>query len=175
MTASKPVTIEYISPDEYEGSFAPQPLVVIGDPPAGGEGGPAPVASSDITDATDVGRQVLTAESAAAARAVIGAGTSDLALGTTASTALAGNTAFVPPTRTVAGKALSANVTLAKADVGLGNVDNTSDANKPVSTATQTALNAKLNANDPRIPVVLTQAAYDALTPVAGQVYIIQG
>lgn len=32
---------------------------------------------------------------------------------------------------------------LTKADVGLGNVDNTSDANKPVSTATQTALNAK--------------------------------
>jgi len=29
----------------------------------------------------------------------------------------------------------------APADVGLGNVDNTSDANKPVSTATQTALN----------------------------------
>jgi hypothetical protein len=33
--------------------------------------------------------------------------------------------------------------TLAKADVGLNNVDNTSDANKPISTATQTALNAK--------------------------------
>ena len=32
---------------------------------------------------------------------------------------------------------------LAKGDVGLGNVDNTSDANKPISTATQTALNAK--------------------------------
>lgn len=30
-----------------------------------------------------------------------------------------------------------------KTDVGLGNVDNTSDLNKPVSTATQTALNAK--------------------------------
>lgn len=30
-----------------------------------------------------------------------------------------------------------------KTEVGLGNVDNTSDANKPVSTATQTALNAK--------------------------------
>jgi len=30
-----------------------------------------------------------------------------------------------------------------KAQVGLGNVDNTSDANKPISTATQTALNAK--------------------------------
>lgn len=31
-----------------------------------------------------------------------------------------------------------------KGDVGLGNADNTSDANKPVSTATQTALDAKL-------------------------------
>lgn len=34
-------------------------------------------------------------------------------------------------------------VTLTKADVGLDNVDNTSDANKPISTATQTALNGK--------------------------------
>lgn len=32
---------------------------------------------------------------------------------------------------------------LTKTMVGLANVDNTSDANKPVSTATQTALNAK--------------------------------
>ena len=36
--------------------------------------------------------------------------------------------------------------TLNKSAVGLGNVDNTSDANKPVSTATQTALNAKVDA-----------------------------
>jgi hypothetical protein len=43
----------------------------------------------------------------------------------------------------VAGK--TGVVTLVKADVGLGNVDNTSDANKPISTATQTALNAKQN------------------------------
>lgn len=55
-------------------------------------------------------------------------------------TALAGK---VPTTRTVAGKALSANVTLVKGDVGLGNVDNTSDAAKPISTATQTALDGK--------------------------------
>lgn len=34
-------------------------------------------------------------------------------------------------------------VTLTKSDVGLGNADNTSDANKPVSLATQTALNSK--------------------------------
>jgi hypothetical protein len=45
----------------------------------------------------------------------------------------------------VAGKALSADVSLVKGDVGLGNVDNTSDANKPVSTATQTALDLKSN------------------------------
>jgi hypothetical protein len=35
--------------------------------------------------------------------------------------------------------------TVDKSFVGLGNVDNTSDVNKPVSTATQTALNAKQN------------------------------
>lgn len=35
-----------------------------------------------------------------------------------------------------------------KAQVGLGNVDNTSDANKPISTATQDALNSKFNASD---------------------------
>ena len=36
-------------------------------------------------------------------------------------------------------------IVLAKADVGLTNVDNTSDANKPVSTATQTQLDTKAN------------------------------
>ena len=35
--------------------------------------------------------------------------------------------------------------TVDKTYVGLGNVDNTSDANKPISTATQTALNGKLS------------------------------
>ena len=43
----------------------------------------------------------------------------------------------------VAGK--TGAVTLQKGDVGLGNVDNTSDLNKPVSTATQTALNGKVD------------------------------
>lgn len=39
-------------------------------------------------------------------------------------------------------------VTLVKADVGLGNADNTSDVNKPISTATQSALNLKANTAD---------------------------
>jgi hypothetical protein len=49
--------------------------------------------------------------------------------------------------KTLEGQSLlgSGNIDLAKGDVGLGNVDNTSDANKPVSTATQTALDAKTN------------------------------
>lgn len=47
------------------------------------------------------------------------------------------------PVTSVAGK--TGAVTLTKADVGLGNVDNTSDANKPISTATQTVLNGKLD------------------------------
>ena len=60
----------------------------------------------------------------------------------------AGHTGFVPASRTVAGRALSADVTLAKGDVGLGNVDNVSDASKPISAATQTALDLKLDAAD---------------------------
>jgi len=45
----------------------------------------------------------------------------------------------------VAGK--TGVVTLVKADVGLGNVDNTSDANKPVSTAQATAIALKIDAS----------------------------
>lgn len=37
------------------------------------------------------------------------------------------------------------DITLTKSDVGLSNVDNTSDLDKPISTATQTALDAKQN------------------------------
>tara|TARA_Y100000361_G_scaffold47583_1_gene41203 strand:- start:1808 stop:3178 length:1371 start_codon:yes stop_codon:yes gene_type:complete len=55
---------------------------------------------------------------------------------------------------TVSGKANIASPTftgtvsgITSAMVGLGNVDNTSDANKPVSTAAQTALNAKADDN----------------------------
>lgn len=45
-------------------------------------------------------------------------------------------------TADMAGKADDVH-THVKGDVGLGNVDNTSDAAKPISTATQTALNGK--------------------------------
>lgn len=48
-------------------------------------------AAADISDSTATGRSVLTAASQSAARTAIGAGTSSLALGTTGSTAKAGN------------------------------------------------------------------------------------
>lgn len=42
-------------------------------------------------------------------------------------------------------QALAYKASLSKSDVGLGNVDNTSDLNKPLSTATQSALASKLS------------------------------
>lgn len=81
-----------------------------------------------------------------------GAGdTGDHALLTHLDYARAGHTGFqaalgftaVPNTRIVAGHPLSSDVTLSKGDVGLGNVDNTSDVEKPIGTATQTALDGK--------------------------------
>jgi hypothetical protein len=43
--------------------------------------------------------------------------------------------------------------------VGLGNVDNTSDADKPISTATQTALDAKLNLSGGTMTGIVTLSA----------------
>lgn len=167
---------------------------------------------SQLSDATQIGKDILQDATAADVRATIGAGTSSLVLGTTAGTAMAGNKTFafseitgtiatsqLPPiaindTFPVASQAamlaltaqrgdvairsdigktfiLSTDspgtladwlevvttgqvtsvagrtgaVVLTKSDVGLSNVDNTSDASKPVSTAQQTALNAKEN------------------------------
>ena len=48
------------------------------------------------------------------------------------------------PVQSVAGR--TGTITLSKSDVGLSNVNNTADADKPVSTAQQTALDAKANA-----------------------------
>ncbi|AHH16602.1 hypothetical protein NONO_c18020 [Nocardia nova SH22a] len=56
--------------------------------------------STDITDATDIGLDVLTAATQTAARAAIGAGTSNLTLGTSGTTAAAGNDSRLGDTRT---------------------------------------------------------------------------
>jgi len=77
------------------------------------------------------------------------------------------------PVQSVAGK--TGTVTLVKGDVGLGNVDNTSDANKPVSTAQQTALNLKANLASPAltgIPTAPTAAQATNTTQVATTAFV---
>ena len=61
----------------------------------------------------------------------------------------AAGAAAAAPVQSVAGQ--TGVVTLSKSDVGLSNVDNTSDADKPVSTATATALADKYDASNPAL------------------------
>lgn len=70
---------------------------------------------------------------------------------------------------------LKTDLSLSKSDVGLGNVDNTSDANKPVSTAQQTAIDAKVAdaINDGTTTVAPSQnAVYDAFATKLGSGYL---
>lgn len=65
---------------------------------------------------------------------------------------------------------------LVKADVGLGSVDNTSDAGKPVSTATQTALDLKANLSGPTftgVPAAPTAAVDTNTTQVATTAFVV--
>lgn len=62
-----------------------------------------------------------------------------------------------------------------KFQVGLGNVDNTSDADKPVSTAVQAALNLKANLASPTFtgtPAAPTPSTSDNTTKVATTAYV---
>lgn len=73
----------------------------------------------------------------------------------------------------VAGK--TGVVTLVKADVGLGNVDNTSDANKPISTAAQTALDLKAPLASPALtgaPTAPTAAPGTNTTQLASTAFV---
>jgi hypothetical protein len=68
--------------------------------------------------------------------------------------AVTGTLATIGGEETLGGKTLTSPVItsptgIVKGDVGLGNVDNTSDAGKPVSTATQNALNLKATLASP--------------------------
>lgn len=82
-------------------------------------------------------------------------------------------TAASAPVQSVSGR--TGAVTLTSADVGLSNVDNTSDANKPVSTAQQTALNGKANIASPVFtgtPTAPTPAADDNSNKLATTAYV---
>lgn len=60
--------------------------------------------------------------------------------------------------KTIEGQSLlgSGNIDLTKVDVGLSNVDNTSDLNKPISTATEAALDLKANIASPTFTGTIT-------------------
>ena len=61
--------------------------------------------------------------------------------------------------------------------IGLGNVDNTTDALKPVSTAGQTALDLKANIASPTftgVPITTTPSANDNSTKIASTAYVQQ-
>lgn len=99
-------------------------------------------ASGDVTNADNVESAIKKLSSKAA--------THDTAIadakkaGTDAASLAATNKTTVD-NYTVNGKKVSTNPVIDKEDVGLDNVDNTSDLDKPVSTATQTALDKKQN------------------------------
>jgi hypothetical protein len=83
--------------------------------------------------------------------------------------------------QTLTNKTITSPVGLVKGDVGLGNVDNTADTAKPVSTAQQTALDLKANlasptfTGTPTLPtgtIATTQTAGDSSTAVATTAFV---
>ena len=80
-------------------------------------------------------------------------------------------TVTIPSGASISGYALLAGPTftgtvggITKSMVGLSNVDDTTDANKPVSTATQTALDLKLNLSDPSVDYYITNSGSGSYT-----------
>ena len=87
----------------------------------------------------------------------------DAAFSTSITNSLATKAPLASPTFTgtvtiPTGASITAPTGLVKGDVGLGSVDNTSDANKPVSTATTTALALKANLDAPSFTGIVVSA-----------------
>lgn len=65
---------------------------------------------------------------------------------------------YTPITRSINGRALTTDVVITQADIGLGSVDNTRDVDKPVSNAQQSALDVKLTTTShPGLPDMVHQ------------------
>ena len=76
------------------------------------------------------------------------AGTNTTQLATTAHVFAERTNTATLTNKTLTSPTINSPLGLVKADVGLGNVDNTSDANKPISVATQAALDTKAGVYD---------------------------
>lgn len=87
--------------------------------------------ATDISNSTATGRSVLTAVDAAAARTAIGAGTSSLAIGTTSTTAKAGD--YTPPSDGAAGVATMRTLGTGATQAAAGNDARLSDARTPTA------------------------------------------
>lgn len=109
----------------------------------------ADLAIDQVDNTSDASKPVSTAQAAA-----------DTAVGNAAAAALSAHATSTSNPHSVT-----------KAQVGLGNVDNTSDVNKPVSTAQQTALDAKLNLSGGTMtgPIVLSADASASMQAVTYQ------
>lgn len=70
---------------------------------------------------------------------------------------------------------MTGEVVLTKSNLGLGNVDNTSDADKPISTAQQAALNAKVNKSGDTMTGVLKITNNTASTSATTGALIVSG
>ena len=122
-----------------------------------------PTADRTITFPDATGTVALTSDIAVTASSTTTFSNKSISLGsnTVTSTLAQLNTAIsdadvasLAGTETLTNKTLTSPVIntptgITKTDVGLANVDNTTDANKPVSTATQTALDLKANLSGP--------------------------
>lgn len=76
--------------------------------------------------------------------------------------------------KTLSSPIISSPTGITKTDVGLGNVDNTSDANKPVSTAQQSALDLKLNTSGGTITANSSFAALTITQTGTGNAFVVE-
>lgn len=116
---------------------------------------------------TSYGRGLLVLADAAAGRTALGLGSAATSASGDFQAADSDLAAIAALTTTAYGRglltlanvaALKTSLSLVKADVGLGNVDNTSDASKPVSATQQAALDLKANLSDTIISVTTGRA-----------------
>lgn len=114
----------------------------------------AAVGLGNVDNTSDANKPVSTAQATAInakyTKPSTGIPKTDLDSSVAASLSKADSALQSAPVTSVASK--TGDVSLVKADVGLANVDNTADANKPVSTAQATAINAKYTKPSTGIP-----------------------